>query len=61
MQRRLFSSTFMEGPSPKHGIIYRHPAVLGTPKGSGQDGENTGCKAGHCCKEDYNGSGLSPN
>jgi hypothetical protein len=26
------SSTSMQAPSPKHGTIYRHPFILGTPK-----------------------------
>jgi nucleolar protein 56 len=60
-EKALFKHLHGKAPSPKHGIIYRHPAVLGTPKRlRGRMARTLAAKLAIAARLDYNGSGLSP-
>jgi nucleolar protein 56 len=60
-EKALFKHLHGKAPSPKHGIIYRHPAVLGTPKRlRGRMARTLAAKLAIAARLDYNGSGLLP-
>lgn len=47
-EKSLFKHLSGHAPSPKHGIIYRHPAVSGSaPQAAGQGRKGSGGQAGH--------------
>jgi nucleolar protein 56 len=60
-EKALFKHLHGKAPSPKHGIIYRHPAVLGTPKKlRGRMARTLAAKLAIAARLDYNGSDLLP-
>jgi nucleolar protein 56 len=60
-EKSLFKHLHGKAPSPKHGIIYRHPAILGTPKKlRGRMARTLAAKLAIAARLDYNGSGLFP-
>ena len=60
-EKSLFKHLHGKAPSPKHGIIYRHPAILGTPKNlRGRMARTLAAKLAIAARLDYNGSGLLP-
>ncbi len=60
-EKALFKHLHGKAPSPKHGIIYRHPAILGTPKRlRGRMARTLAAKLAIAARLDYNGGGLSP-
>ncbi len=60
-EKALFKHLHGKAPSPKHGIIYRHPAILGTPKKlRGRMARTLAAKLAIAARLDYNGAGLSP-
>lgn len=59
-EKALFKHLHGKAPSPKHGIIYRHPAILGTPKRlRGRMARTLAAKLAIAARLDYAGSGLS--
>ncbi len=59
-EKALFKHLRGNAPSPKHGIIYRHPAVFGTPKKlRGRAARAVAAKLAIAARLDYYGSGLS--
>jgi nucleolar protein 56 len=60
-EKALFKHLHGKAPSPKHGIIYRHPAVLGAPKRlRGRMARTLAAKLAIAARLDYNGSSLLP-
>jgi len=60
-EKALFKHLHGKAPSPKHGIIYRHPAILGTPKKlRGRMARTLAAKLAIAARLDYNGSSLLP-
>lgn len=60
-EKALFKHLHGKAPSPKHGIIYRHPAILGTPKRlRGRMARTLAAKLAIAARLDYNGSSLLP-
>ncbi len=60
-EKALFKHLHGKAPSPKHGIIYRHPAVLGTPKRlRGRMARTLAAKLAIAARLDYNGGSLMP-
>jgi nucleolar protein 56 len=60
-EKALFKHLHGKAPSPKHGIIYRHPAILGTPKKlRGRMARTLAAKLAIAARLDYNGSDLLP-
>jgi nucleolar protein 56 len=60
-EKALFKHLHGKAPSPKHGIIYRHPAVLGTPKNlRGRMARTLAAKLAIAARLDYNGSSMMP-
>jgi nucleolar protein 56 len=60
-EKALFKHLHGKAPSPKHGIIYRHPAVLGTPKSlRGRMARTLAAKLAIAVRLDYNGSSMMP-
>lgn len=60
-EKSLFKHLHGKAPSPKHGIIYRHPAILGTPKTlRGRMARTLAAKLAIAARLDYNGSSLLP-
>ena len=54
------SCTYINTPSPKHGIIYRHPAVIGSPRRlRGRAARALAAKLAIAARLDANGAGLS--
>lgn len=59
-EKALFKHLHGKAPSPKHGIIYRHPAILGTPKKlRGRMARTLAAKLAIAARLDYAGSGIS--
>jgi nucleolar protein 56 len=60
-EKSLFKHLNGHAPSPKHGIIYRHPAVIGAPKRlRGKVARTLAGKLAIAARLDYFGQGLSP-
>jgi nucleolar protein 56 len=60
-EKSLFKHLKGQAPSPKHGLIYRHPAVIGSPKKlRGKVSRALAGKLVIAARLDYFGSGLSP-
>jgi nucleolar protein 56 len=60
-EKALFKHLHGKAPSPKHGIIYRHPAILGTPKKlRGRMARTLAAKLAIAARLDYSGSDLLP-
>lgn len=60
-EKSLFKHLNGHAPSPKHGIIYRHPAVIGAPKRlRGKIARALAGKLAIAARLDYFGQGLSP-
>lgn len=60
-EKSLFKHLHGHAPSPKHGIIYRHPAVIGVPKRlRGKAARALAGKLAIAARLDYYGSGLLP-
>ena len=60
-EKSLFKHLNGHAPSPKHGIIYRHPAVIGAPKRlRGKVARTLSGKLAIAARLDYFGQGLSP-
>lgn len=58
-EKALFKHLHGKAPSPKHGIIYRHPAILGTPKRlRGRMARTLAAKLAIAARLDYAGSSL---
>ncbi len=59
-EKSLFKHLKGHAPSPKHGIIYRHPAVIGSPKRlRGKVSRALAGKLAIAARLDYYGAGLS--
>jgi nucleolar protein 56 len=59
-EKSLFKHLKGNAPSPKHGIIYRHPAVIGSPKRlRGKVSRALAGKLAIACRLDYYGAGRS--
>ena len=59
-EKSLFKHLRGHAPSPKHGIIYRHPAVIGSPrKLRGRVARTLAAKLAIAARLDYYGAGLS--
>ncbi len=59
-EKALFKHLKGIAPSPKHGIIYRHPAVIGTQKSlRGKAARALAGKLAIAARLDYNGAGFS--
>jgi len=60
-EKALFKHLKGSAPSPKHGIIYRHPAVIGAQKSlRGKAARALAGKLAIAARLDYNGAGVSP-
>ncbi len=60
-EKSLFKHLKGHAPSPKHGIIYRHPAVIGAPRRlRGRAARVLAGKLAIASRLDYHGAGLSP-
>jgi nucleolar protein 56 len=60
-EKSLFKHLNGHATSPKHGIIYRHPAVIGSPKRlRGKVARALAGKLAIAARLDYFGAGLSP-
>jgi nucleolar protein 56 len=60
-EKSLFKHLKGHAPSPKHGIIYRHPAVIGAPKRlRGKVSRALAGKLAIAARLDFFGQGLSP-
>ncbi len=60
-EKALFKHLKGNAPSPKHGIIYRHPAVIGAPKRlRGKAARALAGKLAIAARMDYNGAGIFP-
>jgi nucleolar protein 56 len=60
-EKSLFKHLKGRAPSPKHGVIYRHPAVIGAPKRlRGRVSRVLAGKLAIASRLDYHGAGLSP-
>jgi nucleolar protein 56 len=60
-EKSLFKHLKGTAPSPKHGIIYRHPAVIGAQKRlRGKAARALAGKLAIAARLDYNGAGFSP-
>jgi len=60
-EKALFKHLHGKAPSPKHGIIYRHPAILGTPKRlRGRMARTLAAKLAIAARLDYSGSSIMP-
>ena len=59
-EKSLFKHLKGNAPSPKHGIIYRHPAVVGSPRRlRGRAARALAAKLTIAARLDANGAGLS--
>jgi nucleolar protein 56 len=59
-EKSLFKHLKGQAPSPKHGIIYRHPAVVGSPRRlRGRAARSLAAKLAIAARLDANGAGLS--
>ncbi len=59
-EKSLFKHLKGHAPSPKHGIIYRHPAIIGAPKRlRGKLARALAGKLAMAARLDYYGAGLS--
>jgi len=59
-EKSLFKHLKGHAPSPKHGIIYRHPAVIGSPRRlRGRAARTLAAKLTIAARLDANGAGLS--
>ena len=59
-EKSLFKHLRGHAPSPKHGIIYRHPAVIGSPrKLRGRVARTLAAKLAIAARLDYYGAGPS--
>ena len=59
-EKSLFKHLKGNAPSPKHGIIYRHPAVIGSPRRlRGRAARALAAKLAIAARLDTNGAGLS--
>jgi nucleolar protein 56 len=59
-EKSLFKHLRGHAPSPKHGIIFRHPAVIGSPrKLRGRVARTLAAKLAIAARLDYYGAGLS--
>lgn len=59
-ERSLFKHLKGHAPSPKHGIIYRHPAVIGSPRRlRGRAARALAAKLAIAARLDANEAGLS--
>ena len=59
-EKSLFKHLMGQAPSPKHGIIFRHPAVIGSPrKLRGRVARTLAAKLSIAARLDYYGAGLS--
>jgi nucleolar protein 56 len=59
-EKSLFKHLNGHAPSPKHGIIYRHPAVIGSPKRlRGKISRALAGKLAIAARLDYFGAGRS--
>lgn len=59
-EKSLFKHLKGHAPSPKHGIIYRHPAVVGSPRRlRGRAARSLAAKLAIAARLDANGAGLS--
>ena len=59
-EKSLFKHLKGHAPSPKHGIIYRHPAVIGSPRRlRGRAARALAAKLAIAARLDANGAGLS--
>lgn len=59
-EKSLFKHLKGHAPSPKHGIIYRHPAVIGSPRRlRGRTARTLAAKLAIAARMDANGAGLS--
>lgn len=59
-EKSLFKHLKGQAPSPKHGIIFRHPAVIGSPrKLRGRAARTLAAKLSIAARLDYNGAGIS--
>jgi nucleolar protein 56 len=60
-EKSLFKHLMGNAPSPKHGIIYRHPAVIGSAKKlRGRVARTLAAKLAIAARLDQFGAGLSP-
>lgn len=60
-EKSLFKHLKGRAPSPKHGLIYRHPAISGAPKRlRGKAARALAGKLAIAARLDYNGAGPSP-
>jgi nucleolar protein 56 len=60
-EKSLFKHLRGNAPSPKHGLIYRHPAILGTQKRlRGKTSRALAGKLAIAARLDYHGGALSP-
>ncbi len=60
-EKSLFKHLHGHAPSPKHGIIYRHPSVIGAPKRlRGKTARALAGKLAIAARLDFYGTGLSP-
>ena len=60
-EKSLFKHLRGNAPSPKHGIIYRHPAVISSPRRiRGKTARVLAAKLSIAARLDFNGAGLSP-
>ena len=60
-EKSLFKHLKGKAPSPKHGIIYRHPAVIGAPRRlRGRTSRALSCKLAMASRIDYYGGELVP-
>ncbi|MDD4579294.1 MAG: NOP5/NOP56 family protein [Methanothrix sp.] len=59
-EKSLFKHLRGNAPSPKHGIIYRHPAVISSPRRiRGKTARVLAAKLSIAARLDFNGAGLS--
>ena len=59
-EKSLFKHLKGQAPSPKHGIIFRHPAVIGSPrKLRGRVARTLAAKLAIAARLDYYGAGIS--
>ncbi len=59
-EKSLFKHLKGQAPSPKHGIIFRHPAVIGSPRRlRGRTARALAAKLAIAARLDANGAGLS--
>jgi len=60
-EKSLFKHLDGRAPSPKHGIIFRHPAIMGAPKRlRGKVARALAGKLSQAARLDYYGAGPSP-